>query len=219
MGIGSPLSRPLPRPSVLCSTTTASRRSRQPRFGLVLTAPEALPFFVSRFRGLHTGRSFPPAPRLLVFRYPLSSGLVPQGRMALPSSRVPPLTACPLLRPRWCPRRSPVGLTPFATRTVAFRPFDSVGFHRSNTCEQLSFVHNYTHFGAQSRGLPSRSPQLRTSRCRASTWGSLLTCWLDFSQVGFEPFGSHPLGNISEFRRISPSPVASGLRLAQRTRS
>ena len=27
--------------------------------------------------------------------------------MALPSSRVPPLDACPVLRPRWCPAHSP----------------------------------------------------------------------------------------------------------------
>jgi hypothetical protein len=41
--------------------------------------------------------------------------------------------------------------------------------------------------------------------------GSLLTRGLDFSQVGLEPYGSHPLGNNNQFHRFSPTPKVSSL--------
>ena len=41
--------------------------------------------------------------------------------------------------------------------------------------------------------------------------GSLQTCWLDFSQVGLALHSAHPLGNINQFHRFSPTPKVSGL--------
>ena len=38
---------------------------------------------------------------------PLSSGLSTRKQMALPSSQSTPVSACPALRPRWCPQSSP----------------------------------------------------------------------------------------------------------------
>src|SRR5712691_8812088 len=40
--------------------------------------------------------------------------------------------------------------------------------------------------------------------------GSLLTCWLDFNQVGLA-LRAHPLGNINQFHGFSPTPKVSGL--------
>ena len=57
-------------------------------------------------------------------------GLRARKQTALPSSRATPLRTCPVLRPRWCPARSPVmlaGLPPSVTRrTSAFPPRSEV---------------------------------------------------------------------------------------------
>ena len=83
-----------------------------------------------------------------VFGHPVPhSGSCARRQMALPSSRVPPVKTCPALRPRWCPERSPVT-----------RP----GLLPSSACKPSAY-HDYTHFGAPSRGLPSRYPRLRTA--------------------------------------------------------
>ena len=65
-------------------------------------------------------------------------------------------------------------------------------------------------------------PPASYSRYRVGTWGSLLTCWLGFDQVGLEsslsgltrslqlslrPPDSHPLGNISRFPESTSFPM------------
>jgi hypothetical protein len=57
----------------------------------------------------------------------------------------------------------------------------------------------------------SSLPPASYAHCWAGTWSSLLTCWRGVRQVGLEPTGSHPLGNINQFHRISPTPKVSGL--------
>ena len=69
--------------------------------------------------------------------------------VALPRSRVPPVKTCPALRPRWCPAHSPSRTQDCGLPALA----------------QPSASHDSTHFGAQSRGLPSRYTRLRTAPC------------------------------------------------------
>jgi hypothetical protein len=78
--------------------------------------------------------------------------------MALPSSRVPPVTPCPALRPRWSPGRvalARLGLLPSARSPAsALATFLAVSSYPA--------VHDYTHFGAQLHRLESCSLRLRT---------------------------------------------------------
>ena len=48
-----------------------------------------------------------PRPRQGLWSPGPQSGSVTRRQQALPSSQVPPVSACPALRPRWCPRYSP----------------------------------------------------------------------------------------------------------------
>src|SRR6185295_7325591 len=138
----------LPRSSsVLCSATTAivllgslhlSLSSRYLACSLLLCVP--LP---ARWMA----KDATPAPGLLLTRYPFSSGILARRLLALTSSRATPLDTCPApIRPRWSP-----GYLPFsATRIVAFRRMQSVGFGLLPDCSRgYPIVHDYTHFGAQ----------------------------------------------------------------------
>lgn len=135
--------------------------------------------FVSRFRLVIWVGSHPMTPRLLVSQYPCSSG-APGGRqMALPSSRVVPLNVCPALRPRWCPASSPFR---FQDCCLPFRQQRRL----SPVLFWLSLVHHHILF----RGSITRPAFLFHPvpyfHCWFCTWVSLLTCWLDFDQMGFE---------------------------------
>ncbi len=50
-----------------------------------------------------------------------------------------------------------------ASRTAAFRRLQTVGFPLESLLRDILFVHDYTHFGAQSRGLRPRYTRLRTA--------------------------------------------------------
>jgi hypothetical protein len=126
--------------------------------------------------------------------------------MALPSSRVTPLEACPALRPRWCPIHSPKRVWDCCLPVRANRRLSPQDYF-----EGYPAVHDATHCGAPSRGLLSAFTPASYSHCWAGTWSSLLTCWLGVRQVGLEPQGSHPLGNNNQFRGLSPSSKVSGL--------
>jgi hypothetical protein len=109
---------------------------------------------------------------------------VTRRQQALPSSRVAPVSACPALRPRWCPE----DIAPLVPRTAAFRAKQTVGFPPVATQRGYPGDHNsFLHFGAQSRGLPPRSIRLRTPHCWQCTRTSLLTRWLCFGQMGLDP--------------------------------
>jgi len=82
--------------------------------------------------------------------------LSPRRPLALPSSRVTPVEACPALRPRWCPVYSPYRIQDCCLPVTAHRrllPRSRWGYPTD---------HDSTYFGALSRGLLPRSLQLRT---------------------------------------------------------
>jgi hypothetical protein len=57
-------------------------------------------------------------------------------------------------------------------------------------CEDISPVHDYTNFEAQSRGLPKvLRPLASDFRYRTDPQGSLPACWLGFGWVGLAPTG------------------------------
>jgi hypothetical protein len=149
-------------------------------------------------RGLPDGLvTWGEAPRItpepVVPRSP-SPGMSSRRPMALPRSRVPPVTTCPALRPRWCPAHSPSRTQDCCLPGRATR--------RLTTPRPLSGLHH-------------AACLLATPGCvRPLTGrhaGSLLTCGLDVSQVGLEPSGSHPLRNHNPFHGFSPIPKVSGL--------
>jgi hypothetical protein len=150
LGLASP-----PSP-VLCSATTATRPSRWPLL------PLGHRYLVCSFCSCPRLRSSSlPLRNPCVNARPAWSPGTPfpgcrQGNKWL--SQVPRLPLClhaPLFDPGGV-----LNTRPYAFRTAAFHPFDGVGFPAH--CSRLSTVHDYTNFEAQSRGLLSRSPWLRT---------------------------------------------------------
>ena len=107
--------------------------------------------------------------------------------MALPSSRATPVKTCPALRPRWCPAYSPCRAQdcclPATGNSRLSPPYSLEGILLSTT---ILFS-----------GLNHAACLLATP---GSVWpltgrhaGSLLTCWLDVSQVGLAPTGQQPV--------------------------
>jgi hypothetical protein len=112
--VGSPPSRPgtqRSQPAVLCSAKTANGPPRGrsvlpllPRSlgsRLLLCVPWSPKARVKGGRFLSTPGVFP------VLGGTPTPDLYPRRPLALPSSRVTPVEACPALRPRWCPAYSP----------------------------------------------------------------------------------------------------------------
>ena len=112
-------------------------------------------WYPSRARDLGGAPRTTPGP--LVTRSP-TPGSVTRRQVALPSSRATPVDACPALRPRWCPQCSPKRTQDCCLPVTGNRRLSPL-----YNLEGYPLVHDYTHFGAQSRGLPPRSLQLRTS--------------------------------------------------------
>jgi hypothetical protein len=150
VGLSSPPSQ------VLCFAKTALC----PSPGASLVARALIPCLFRCVRGVPRGLvswSKPPD-HARAFDHPVPhSGNVTRRQMALPSSRVTPMKACPALRPRWCPTHSP------------FRGWDCClpvpGNRRLSSrysVESYPAVHDYTLFGVRSRGLHPRFVQLRT---------------------------------------------------------
>ena len=137
---------PLRLPSVPCGGFACRSPSRYLAcFRVFVVSPE----------GSWPGRKLPTTPGPVVTRSP-TPGMWSRRQGALPRSRVPPVAACPALRPRWCPRHSPYRVQDCCLPALANRrllPRSRCGYPA---------VHDYTYFGAPSRGLPPRSLQLRT---------------------------------------------------------
>ena len=128
----------------------------------------------------------------------------PRSVVALPSSRVTPLKACPALRPRWCPQHSPYRVQDCCLpRLATCRLFPLVGTrgYPLTTTIHISGLNDAACFLTTSGSIPPMG---------GAQAGSLLTGWLGVSQVGLEPHSSHPRGHGSEFPRVSPDPLASG---------
>jgi hypothetical protein len=113
--------------------------------------------------------------------------------VALPSSRVPPVKTCPALRPRWCPSHSPYRTQDCCLPALANR--------RLTTTIPISGL-NHAAYLLTTPGF------VRPLAGRHA--GSLLTCWLDVSQVGLA-HGAHPLGNNNPFHGVTSTPKVSGL--------
>ncbi len=120
-------------------------------------------------------------------------GLWSRRPMALPRSRVPLLKTCPALRPRWCPRYSPKRIQDCCLPVRAHR--------RLTTTLPIAGLNHAAY-------LLATPGSVRPLTGRHA--GSLLTGWLDVSQMGLEPRGSHPLGNNNQFHGFSPTPKVSG---------
>ena len=121
------------------------------------------------------------------------SGYGTRRQVALPRSRVPPVKTCPALRPRWCPAHSPSRTQDCCLPALANR--------RLPTTIHISGLNHAAYLLATPgfvRPLAGRHA------------GSLLTCWLDVSQVGLAP-GAHPLGNNNPFHGVTSNPKVSGL--------
>jgi len=206
LGLGSPPSRSASMPTIGTMLRYDCQLPFSGRFAF-RSLPDTLPvlsFCVpSPARG--QARTTISAPGLYSIPVDLS-GIPARRPSALPSSRVTPVNACPARGPRWCPvciALTHPGLLPSATKTASAFPPVSVGGHPGD--------HNYSRFrGSVTRPALSLPPASYTP---LQGWhaGSLLTCWLGFGQVGLEPSGSHPLGNIDEFHEIALNPNVSDL--------
>jgi hypothetical protein len=208
LGLTSP-----PSP-VLCSATTAPC----PSWVASLLARSPIPWLLPRFvfpNGLGDRRKLsataralgPPVP--LLFRPSL-----PRRHGALPRSRVPPVTPCPALRPRWNPAYSPWRTQDYCLPLVPPRRLSLAdGLRGYPYGPQLySFRGSITRPGVL-------LPPAPYSPHEACTRSSLLSCWLGFTQVGLEPENPHPLGNNDLFHRFLLHSLGLGLRLARGTDS
>jgi hypothetical protein len=142
----------------------APLRLSPPRLeGLHLSLAAPIPCVLPCVRGVPEGlvtRAEAPC-HARAFGHPVPhSGSVTRRQVALPSSRVPPLKTCPALRPRWCPGHSPYRTQDCCIPALANRRLSS-----PYCLESYPLVHDYTHFGAQSRGLSPRYTRLRTAPC------------------------------------------------------
>jgi hypothetical protein len=125
--------------------------------------------FVMSLPGSCPGGSPRNTPGPVVTRSP-HPGMSSRRPGALPRSRVPPVKTCPALRPRWCPAHAPERAQDCCLPAHANR--------RLPTTLPLSGLHH-----AASLLAPPGSVRPLTGRHA----GSLLTCWLDFSQGGLAP--------------------------------
>jgi hypothetical protein len=150
LGLTSP-----PSP-VLCAAKTATL----PLSGhfACRSRPDTLPASVCSWCPLRArGRVEAPG-RARAFGHPVpQSGNIARRQVALPSSRATPIETCPALRPRWCPGRSPCRVQDCCLPATGNRRLSP-----PYRLEGYPTVHDYTLFGAPSRGLPPRSLQLRT---------------------------------------------------------
>ena len=155
VGLSSPPSQ------VLCFAKTALCPSRDTS----LVARALIPCLFRCVRGVPcglVGGSKPPD-HARAFVHPVPhSGNVARRQMALPSSRVTPMNACPALRPRWCPTHSPLRVWDCCLPVPGNRRLSP-----RYSVESYPAVHDVTLFGVRSRGLHPRSVKLRTpiARC------------------------------------------------------
>jgi hypothetical protein len=149
------------------------------------------------------------APGLLISQLPLSSGyLYTRRQLDLPSSRVTPVSACPVPGPRWCPEHIAIarpGLLPSELTEV-------VGFHSFLLQEHILMTTIIIISG------------LAHTACTLDPPGSVLpllglhagfttdlpaTLWSGGTFPLF--YRDHPLGNISKFHEFYLNSSASDL--------
>jgi hypothetical protein len=133
-------------------------------------------------------------------------------QQALPSSRVAPMSTCPVPRPRWCPLLLAIA----HEGTAAFRCMNDVGFPFPRKDGKLSLWTTTIHISgfnltACTLTTPGSIPSIAGTHA-----GSLRTCRLSFSPVGLALLlhVAHRLGNSNEFQKppfIGRHPLVSGL--------
>ena len=140
--------------------------------------------------GFRSGRVVPwgllswskPPVHARAFGHPVPrSGSCARRPVALPRSRVTPLDACPALRPRWCPRHSPLRVEDCCLPATGNRRLSLATPLRAillSTTIRISGLHH----AACLRATPGSVHPLATMHA-----GSLRTCWLGWGQVGLEP--------------------------------
>jgi len=191
LGLTSP-----PSP-VLCAATTAIL----PVSGSFTcrSFPDTLPASVVRGvpYGLVARRKRQVTPGPLVTRSP-SPGMWSRRQVALPRSRVPPVKTCPARRPRWCPEPLP------------WRVQDSCLPVRANRRLPTTIPISGLHHAACLLATPGSVRPLTGRHA-----GLLLTCWLDLSQVGLEPYWLAPTGEQQPISWVSTHSQGFGLTLAR----
>jgi hypothetical protein len=139
------------------------------RVSLVPRYLACCPPFVVSPQGAWPGRSAQITPGPLVARSP-TPGISSRSQVALPRSRVPPVTTGPARRPRWrpvySPQRTPDSCLP------------ATGNRRLTTTLPMSGLH-------PTACLLATPGSVRPLTGRHA--GALLTCWLGFTQGGFAP--------------------------------
>ena len=182
VGYGSPPS------SVLCSAKTATvpLSGRFARRSLPDTLPASVAFVVS-LTGSWSGWKPPDHARAFGHPVPLSGSLT-RRQVALPSSRVTPMDACPALRPRWCPDCSPLRLQDCCLPATGNRRLFLGTTLRIILLSTTIPISGLNHMACV-LATPGSVPLLAETHA-----GSLLTCWLGFSQVGLEPYRLAPTG-------------------------
>jgi hypothetical protein len=189
LGLGSPRVRAevAPCPAVLCVATTAFVLPGRFAFGSLpvpwVDALVFVPLPACAGVGSSAGRIDHRTPGCWLCRSPSFRLLLPRRREALPSSRVTPLNACPALRLRWCPARSPwrgqdCCLPGSAHCRLSIR---LPGLIRG---PQL-----YIFRSSMTRPAPSPSLCFAHRRFGDRTSVRLSTCWLGLGRTGFSPAG------------------------------
>jgi hypothetical protein len=166
--------------------------------------------FVVSPAGSWPGRKPPTPPGPFVTRSP-TPGMWSRRQVALPSSRVTPVAACHALRPRWCPRHSPYRVQDCCLPALANRRLSPRYLLRDILLSTTIHISGLNH-AACVLATPGFVRPLAGRHA-----GALLTGWLDVSQVGLEPYGSHLLGNNNQFPGFSPIPKVSGLPWREQT--
>jgi hypothetical protein len=169
-----------PPSSVLCAATTAAL----PVSGSFTcrSFPDTLPASVVRGvpYGLMVEWKPPTTPGPLVTRSP-TPGICARRQVALPSSRVPPMAACPALRPRWCPRHSPYRVQDCCLPALAHRRLSPRYLLRDILLSTTIHLSGLNH-AACVLATPGFVRPLTGRHA-----GSLLTGWLGVRQVGLAP--------------------------------
>ena len=157
LGLSSPPSRPLPRPSLLCSAKTTASPSRVASLCRSLPDTSLAPIrFVSLSARQQAGDR-PLAPGPLVYRFAVLLRLLSHEEMAvLSSSQATPMRTCPALRLRWCPLGLPYRLQDARLPARKNRRLSPA------PCRVILSDHNNALFGALQRGLHARYTWLRT---------------------------------------------------------
>src|SRR5882672_5443446 len=129
--------------------------------------------------------------------------------MALPSSRVTPLYACPALRPRWCPAHSPYRTQDCCLPALAHRRLSPRTSLRAILLSTTLHISGLNHAAC----LLATPCSMRPLTGRHA--GSLLTGWLGVSQVGFEPSRLAPTGEQQPISWVFTQSQGFGLTLAR----